>query len=89
MKGAYDDPMLCKRLTTIDNPFDPFDDVDRWRAFDEQKGYYTDCLLARICISSDDASPEESEQDWAKAIDDVMKYCDYGIYKVVERDIRV
>lgn len=81
--------MLCKRLTTKDNPFDPFDDVDRWRAFDEQKGYYTDSLLARICIMTNEASEEEAETEYARAIDDVMKYCDYGIYKVVEREMRV
>ncbi len=81
--------MLCKRLTTKDNPFDPFDDVDRWRAFDEQKGYCTDALLARICIMTNEATEEEAELEYARAIDDVMKYCDYGIYKVVEKEMRV
>lgn len=81
--------MLCKRLTTKDNPFDPFDDVDRWRAFDEQKGYFTDCLLARICIMPDEATEEEAEKEYARAIDDVMKYADYGNYKVIEKEMVV
>ena len=78
--------MLCTRLTTKDNPFDPFDDFDRWNAFDQEKGYYTVNLLARLCVSPDDASEEEVEKDWAKAINDVMKYCDYGLYKVVQKE---
>lgn len=81
--------MLCTRLTTIDNPFDPFDEFDQWKAFDEQKGYNTINLLARICVSSDEASNEEVERDWAKAIDDVMKYCNYGIYKTVQKEVAV
>ena len=26
-------------LTTIDNPFDPFEQFDEWLMFDKQKGY--------------------------------------------------
>lgn len=79
--------MLVTRLTTKDNPFDPFDDYDRWKAFDEEKGYYTENLIARIIITSNEASEEELEMDYARAINDIMKYCDYGIYEVKERDL--
>jgi hypothetical protein len=79
--------MLQRKLTTKDNPFDPFDEPDRWNAFDVQKGYNTLALLDRVCITTEDATDEEFEKDWSKAIDDVMKYVDYGIYKVVERSV--
>lgn len=35
-------------LTTKDNPFSYFKNYDEWLAFDEQKGYYTNNLVARL-----------------------------------------
>lgn len=35
-------------LTTKDNPFSYFDQYDEWLAFDEDKGYFTNCLVARL-----------------------------------------
>ena len=35
-------------ITTVDNPFDPFDDFDHWFQFDTEKGYYTSSKLARL-----------------------------------------
>ena len=31
--------MVEYRLTTIDNPFDPFTEFDQWILFDKDKGY--------------------------------------------------
>lgn len=75
------------RLTTKDNPFDPFDEVDRWRNFDEQFGYYTDSLLARLCVTSSEESEQKQKEAYEQAIHDVMTYCDFGIYEVVEREV--
>lgn len=73
-------------LTTKDNPFDPFEEPDDWRRFDEDHGYFTLSLLARLDRSSDEESEQEQNQGWEDAIDDVMKYIDYGIYEKVTRD---
>ena len=35
-------------LTTKDNPFSYFDQYDEWLAFDEDKGYFTNALVARL-----------------------------------------
>jgi hypothetical protein len=61
-------------LTTVDNPFDPFTQYTEWSAFDEERGYYTPQLLARICITSSELS--ETDQDLAieSAIDEIVKY---------------
>jgi hypothetical protein len=74
-----------KRLTTKDNPYDPFTQFDKWNAFDTQNGYNTLSLLARLCVSNDEETEEQAEQDYAQAVDDVMKYANIGIYKVVTR----
>lgn len=35
-------------LTTLDNPFSPFDDFERWTWYDERQGYNTNQLIARL-----------------------------------------
>lgn len=73
-------------LTTIDNPFDPFDEFDDWRRFDEQHGYCTLSLLARVCKSSDEMSEEMQNAAWNQAVDDILKYVQTGYYKKVKRE---
>lgn len=77
--------VMERMLTTKDNPFDPFEEVDDWRAFDTQKGYNTEALIARICRVSDEEGDESQKEAWNNALDDIMKYVDYGIYEIVER----
>lgn len=77
--------MAESMLTTKDNPFDPFDEVDAWRAFDTQQGYNTEALIARVCRTSQEETEEVQDQAWEDAIDDILKYCDFGIYEKVTR----
>lgn len=35
-------------LTTKDNPFSYFDQYDEWLAYDQDKGYFTNALVARM-----------------------------------------
>ena len=48
------------RLTTFDNPFDPFDQFTSWLLFDKAKGYNTCELLGRITNFEDDMTEKES-----------------------------
>ena len=50
-------------LTTIDNPFDPFDQFDSWINFDMEKGYNSCAYLARIAFTSDSLSDAENMQE--------------------------
>lgn len=74
------------RLTTIDNPFDPFEQFTSWFCFDVMKGYYTCSYLDRITNISDDMSEVEAEKEKERAIDEIIKNDFLKIYKKVWRN---
>ena len=47
-------------LTTIDNPYDPFDQFDEWYSYDMDAGYNTCAYLARVSFTSDSLSDKEN-----------------------------
>lgn len=70
-------------LTTVDNPFDPFDQFLSWFRYDQDKGYNSCSYLDRIARTSDQLSDEENEQEIERAIDEIIKYDPTNIYKKV------
>ncbi len=61
-------------LTTKDNPFDPFDEFERWFQYDVSKGYYSCGLVAeRAMVSDGELSKEEDEEAIKEAIEEVIK----------------
>ena len=73
------------RLTTFDNPFDPFEQFSSWFLFDVEKGYNTCSYLGRIAKTSDQLSEDENEQEVERAIDEIIKYDFRNIYKKVHK----
>ena len=73
------------RLTTFDNPFDPFEQFTSWFLFDVEKGYNTCSYLARILDLPDALSEQEIAEETEKAIDNIIKYDFMNIYKKVRR----
>lgn len=71
-------------ITTVDNPFDPFTQFDRWFNFDEQKGYRTCERVARLAhCNSENLSEWENREMVNQAI---VTLCDfYGdkVYRTV------
>lgn len=74
--------MRCA-LTTFDNPFNPFSDFTQWFLYDEKKGYHSTAYLGRIARTSDQLSEEENDKETERAIDEIIKYDELGIYEKV------
>ena len=70
-------------LTTVDNPYSPFDQFALWHLFDKEQGYNTCELLARIAHTSDDMTDQENSAEIDRAIDEIIKYDPCNIYKRV------
>ena len=76
-------------ITTIDNPFNPFNQFVDWFMFDALKGYNSCGLLARIAKTSDSLTDSENDRVVEEAIDEIIKYDFQNIYKKVrERDFK-
>lgn len=71
------------RLTTFDNPYDPFRQFDQWFLFDEEKGYHTCAYLGRVARTSEQMSDEENVAEIERAIDEIIKFDFRNIYKKV------
>jgi hypothetical protein len=74
------------RLTTIDNPFDPFEQFTQWFLFDVEKGYNTCAKLARLVDLPEDLSDNEVDEETERAIDEIIEYDFMHIYKKVYRN---
>jgi DNA-binding SARP family transcriptional activator len=72
--------------TTIDNPFNPFDDFDSWFMFDVEKGYYTSSKLARLTHLTDDMTEKEENEEVERAVDRLIEIDPLDIYIKVTRE---
>lgn len=72
-------------LTTIDNPFNPFEDFNQWFLYDVEKGYNSSSRLARIVNLTEDMSEAEINAEIERAIDEIIYYDFLGIYMKIKR----
>ena len=75
-------------LTTIDNPYDPFEQFTEWLMFDKEKDYDTCEYLARIVQPklTEDMTQQEENAVIESAIDEIIMINPLGIYKKVWRN---
>ena len=73
-------------LTTIDNPFNPFIDFDRWYFFDVTQGHYTSEYIARIAVDSALLSDEERSEEYNRAIQWILDNDVLGLYVRITKD---
>mgnify|MGYP003539505677 CR=1 FL=1 len=76
-------------LSTIDNPYDPFDDFKNWFLFDVQHGYNSCAYLARIAQTSEQFTEKENFEEIEKAIDEIIELDFMNIYKKVVKYIEL
>ena len=74
-------------LTTIDNPFDPFEDFASWFVYDSMKGYNTCGLLAIKAETSKVYSEDENTFIINDAIDDIVEHDFLKIYKKITKEV--
>lgn len=73
------------KLTTKDNPFDPFTQEDEWFLWDTFHGYNTNSYIARLTKFDQESTEEEERKDIKRAIDLIMANDFLNIYKVVSK----
>ena len=70
-------------LTTVDNPFNPFTDFDKWYLFDIEKNYNSCAYLGRIARISDAMTEDERNVETERAIDEIIKNDFLSMYRKV------
>ena len=61
------------RVTTADNPFNPFTEWDEWYFYDLSKGYSTCERLDRLSNTSSQLSDELNNEELEQAIDQMVE----------------
>ena len=79
--------MTCCMLSTIDNPFNPFEDYSSWLMFDKEKGYDSAERLMRIAKVTDDMTQKEENEEIERAIDEIIKYDILNVYIKVSKKL--
>lgn len=74
-------------LTTVDNPYDPFENFESWYNFDIDHGYDSCGYLDRIAKTSNALSDNENRQIIADAIDEIVKYDPLNVFMKVSRTV--
>lgn len=76
-------------LTTVDNPYDPFEEFDLWFIYDIQKGYNSCALLDRMLHVSEDWNEDSLNQTVDETIDEIIQFDPFEIYKKVQKEIEL
>ena len=74
-------------LSTIDNPFNPFEDYSSWLMFDKEKGYDSAERLMRIAKLTDVMTQKEENEEIERAIDEIIKYDILNVYIKVSKTL--
>lgn len=75
------------RLTTSDNPYNPFTQFTNWWLYDTRAGYNSSAYLDRIARTSSSFTEEENMEEIERAIDEIIAIDPFGIYQKVERPV--
>lgn len=71
---------MSSMLTTIDNPYNPFEDYRKWHDFDTFYGYFSAEKVAALAHTSEQFTDLENEEELEKAIDRWLSLDFLGLY---------
>ena len=80
--------MTVYALSTVDNPFDPIDDYDRWLSYDISHGYYSSNWVGKLAKTSDFLSEQDNMKEIEDAIDSIVNV-DPNFYVKVTKEVEV
>ena len=73
-------------LTTLDNPFDPFEDFMAWYKFDLENDHQTSSRIARLAQIDPEMSQKEQDEEQARVMEFIFDHDLEGKYvKVFEK----
>lgn len=75
-------------LSTIDNPYNPFDDFHSWFMYDIEKGYNCCGKLERIANINNEMMQNEIDKEVERAIDEIIQYDFANIYIKVTKELK-
>lgn len=71
-------------ITTVDNPFDPFTQFERWFNFDEQNNYRTCERVARLAhCNFDNLTAKENDELINQAMNTLVELYGDKVYRLV------
>ena len=79
--------MTQSLLSTIDNPFDPFEQFDEWFLYDNEFGYNSCSKLARVVQINDTMTEHEKTLATEQAIDTIIQYDITGVFIKVTKSL--
>lgn len=74
-------------LTTIDNPYSPFDDFENWLKYDTIANHNCCQLMAHFAHTSEALSEQDNLDEIDRAVDEVIRLDPSNLYTKVVKDI--
>lgn len=71
-------------ITTIDNPFSPFDEFEKWYKFDLAKGYNTCEIVGRLASKDQSLTSIEEIEEMNEIVDKIIEFDFLNVYKKVK-----
>lgn len=81
--------VTVKWLTTTDNPFDYFNEFEKWNAWDMTHGYNTCSYLARVANITTNLGPVEAIREMNQVVEEAADLNVTGNYRLISQDCEV
>ena len=73
-------------ITTTDNPYNYFDEFDKWFSYDESQGYHTCSYIDNMTMSMfTESTDKEIHEELERAIDAIIRIDGSSLYKKIVR----